>query len=502
MIRLTVDILIAVRKVRSPIGADFFLFYDRRNLMKKIFSTVLATLILTSLTLFLSSCGHIHTLSEPVRENETDATCTSKGSYDEVIYCLECKQELKRKTKSTDKIAHNFVGDSCSVCQHKKDDCNEGLDLSLNSDGESYMLKGIGTCTDTELVIGNYDGLPITKIDYGALEMCANITKITIADTVEEIGPYAFKGCSSLKSIKLPAGLAVINYELFKDCTSLEKIEFPESVYEISASAFEFCSSLENVTLPTGLLSLGSYAFASCTSFTDITIPASLAQIGSYAFARCSNLSNVTMEEGVATVGDFAFQECSAIENIDLPYSISDINNSAFLNCVNLKSVTMQNNVTTIGPSAFYGCSSLTDVTLSQGLTKINTSAFAMCESLESITLPDSLITVGNDLFNGCKKLKNAVIPDRVTAIGNSTFKDCSSLESVRFGTGLKFLGALTFDGCESLSSVVFADASGWWYTEDPTKAEGTAIPANVMNSPATTALYLSTNYLNCYLKK
>ena len=125
-----------------------------------------------------------------------------------------------------------------------------------------------------------------------------------------------------------------------------------------------------------------------------------------------------------------------------------------------------------------------------------------MCESLESITLPDSLITVGNDLFNGCKKLKSLKIPDRVTTIGNSTFKDCSSLESVTFGTGLKFLGATTFDGCESLSSVVFADRSGWWYTEDSTKTEGTALPANVLSSPELTALYMSTNYLNYYLKK
>ena len=238
--------------------------------MKKISFAIISALVLTVLTLLLSSCGHIHTLSEPVRENETDATCTAKGSYDEVIYCLECEQELKRKTKSTEKIAHVFVDDVCSVCQYKKDDCNEGLQLSLNSDGESYMLKGIGTCTDTELVIGNYNGLPITKIDYGALERCANITKITIADTVVEIGPYAFKGCSSLESIKLPSGLSVISYELFKDCTSLKSIEFPESVYEISASAFEFCEALQNVTLPTGILSLGASAFASCTSFTDI----------------------------------------------------------------------------------------------------------------------------------------------------------------------------------------------------------------------------------------
>ena len=43
---------------------------------------------------------------------------------------------------------------------------SEGLEFKLNSDGVSYSVTGIGTCTDTDLVIPNtYNGLPVTNLN-------------------------------------------------------------------------------------------------------------------------------------------------------------------------------------------------------------------------------------------------------------------------------------------------------------------------------------------------
>jgi len=47
-----------------------------------------------------------HTPGDPVRENETPATCEAEGSYDEVVYCTACETELSRETKTIDKLAH------------------------------------------------------------------------------------------------------------------------------------------------------------------------------------------------------------------------------------------------------------------------------------------------------------------------------------------------------------------------------------------------------------
>ena len=55
-----------------------------------------------------SSEIHVHTPGEAVIENVVEATCTTKGSYDEVIYCTECKAEISRETVSTAALDHEW----------------------------------------------------------------------------------------------------------------------------------------------------------------------------------------------------------------------------------------------------------------------------------------------------------------------------------------------------------------------------------------------------------
>ena len=67
--------------------------------------------------------GHEHTEGAPVRENEVAATCTKAGSYDEVVYCASCGEELSRDTYSIEKTAHtpaavvmtNYVDATCTT---------------------------------------------------------------------------------------------------------------------------------------------------------------------------------------------------------------------------------------------------------------------------------------------------------------------------------------------------------------------------------------------------
>ena len=49
-----------------------------------------------------------HTPAEAVKENEVASTCTKEGSYDEVVYCATCREELSRETKTVEKIPHAF----------------------------------------------------------------------------------------------------------------------------------------------------------------------------------------------------------------------------------------------------------------------------------------------------------------------------------------------------------------------------------------------------------
>ena len=69
----------------------------------------------------LASCAgeHNHTNASPKIENKVDATCDAEGSYDEVVYCLDCGKEISRTKKTTDRLEHvpsDWIIDADPTC--------------------------------------------------------------------------------------------------------------------------------------------------------------------------------------------------------------------------------------------------------------------------------------------------------------------------------------------------------------------------------------------------
>ncbi len=67
-----------------------------------------------------------HTEGAAVEENKKAAECVNAGSYDVVVYCTECKEELKRETKTLDALGHTAgaaatctTAQICTVCQEE-----------------------------------------------------------------------------------------------------------------------------------------------------------------------------------------------------------------------------------------------------------------------------------------------------------------------------------------------------------------------------------------------
>lgn len=63
-----------------------------------------------------SNTGHVHPALIRMIENETAATCTDQGGYDEVIYCAECGEEVLRTHITTGMPAHRFENEKCVIC--------------------------------------------------------------------------------------------------------------------------------------------------------------------------------------------------------------------------------------------------------------------------------------------------------------------------------------------------------------------------------------------------
>ena len=61
----------------------------------------------------------------------------------------------------------------------------------------------------------------------------------------------------------------------------------------IGEYAFKGCSGLTSLTLPAGITSIGDVAFSGCSGLTSLILPASITSIGSYAFSSCSGLTSI-----------------------------------------------------------------------------------------------------------------------------------------------------------------------------------------------------------------
>ncbi len=55
-----------------------------------------------------SKVPNTHTPAEAVKENEVGATCSKEGSYESVVYCSVCTEQISRETKTIDKLAHTM----------------------------------------------------------------------------------------------------------------------------------------------------------------------------------------------------------------------------------------------------------------------------------------------------------------------------------------------------------------------------------------------------------
>ena len=76
--------------------------------------------------LFVEGAECDHVPGAAVRENEVPATCTTAGSYDEVVYCTKCGEELSRVTKTVVKTGHKWDNEDYTIVTDA--DCeNDGL---------------------------------------------------------------------------------------------------------------------------------------------------------------------------------------------------------------------------------------------------------------------------------------------------------------------------------------------------------------------------------------
>lgn len=496
---------------------------------KRIFALVVMLLavlciVACSNTETTASTAHTHSFGE--WETTKEASCEEKGIQTRKCTCgAEENQDIPAKghTEVVDKgydatATENGLtdGSHCGVCNKT---ITEQKVIYSGSKGLTYIavsdmtcrIAGIGTCTDTTLVIPEYiDGYKVTSIEPRAFANCTFITAVIVPEHITTIGANAFEGCTNITSITLPflgatkdesknanmeyifgeaserlttvilTGGTVIGDYAFEGCTGLTSITIPDSVTSIGDDAFNGCTSLTSITIPNSITSITDGAFYGCASLTSITIPESVTSIGYDAFKDCTNLSSVYITDIAAWCNiDFTtlyaiglkginnplqngaklYLNNELVTNLTLPNSITSITDGVFYGCTSLTNITIPDSVTSIGQSAFHGCTALKSISIPNSVTSIGDSAFSSCTSLASLTIPNSVTSIAGYAFYGCTGLTSITIPESVTSISMAAFYGCTGLTSITIPESVTSIDIGTFYGCTGLTSITIPDS-------------------------------------------
>ena len=171
----------------------------------------------------ISAKGHAEVVDRAV-----GATCTDTG-LTEGKHCSRCNKILVAQTTVSAK-GHSYSNKICSICYSHQP--SEGLKFELHSNGKGYVVTGIGSCTDENLVIPEtYNGKPVVQIGPAAFENNTRIKTVIVSNTVTSIRYDAFSNCSSLTSIVIPQNVTEVQSYAFFNCTALKHI-YCETTYE------------------------------------------------------------------------------------------------------------------------------------------------------------------------------------------------------------------------------------------------------------------------------
>ncbi|MBQ6265265.1 MAG: leucine-rich repeat domain-containing protein [Clostridia bacterium] len=337
-----------------------------------------------------------HTPAQAVRENEVPATCTAEGSYESVVYCSVCGEEIGRETVTVNATGHNLIN-------------HEGKASTCSEAG----YAAYDTCSRCDY--STYEELPLAE-HTPATEVKEN----TVAATCTENGSYDSVVYCSVCGEELSRETVTVNAPVHIPAEAVKENEIPSTnTSDGSYDSVIYCSvcgaeiSRETFTVPKDTKKCGNnltYRYDNSTKTLTISGTGEMYDNMYTKFSIYSNLlfkcKNVVIEDGATSIGQLAFYNMSTIENVSIPASVK-----------------------TIGRSAFSGCSALVNVTVSDGVENINTKAFYECSALTEIILPDSIKTVGTEAFYGCYGLKNyggyglkIFMPNSVENIGPDAF--------------------------------------------------------------------------------
>ena len=184
------------------------------------------------------------------------------------------EQDGMKKITSMQKV---LTADPCSAAELKKK-----WDFKKKEDG-TYIITGYKG-EDTEVSIPEKIGKElVTELGECVFSASAKriknadvrrqITRITIPETVVQIGAGAFRACESLEEIAIPNSVQKMGSHMFVGCKNLKMVAMSSKHRGIIGEwFFSDCGSLQELIVPNGITGFDACAFFGCTSLKKIRL--------------------------------------------------------------------------------------------------------------------------------------------------------------------------------------------------------------------------------------
>ena len=151
----------------------------------------------------------------------------------------------------------------------------------------------------------------LSAIESGAFFNCTSIKELTIPESVNSTGSWAFKGCTNIAKINFNAPDCKIHLTgLFNDNNnSVTTVVFGEKVKNIPAYACKGLTLLKTVRFSSRIKGIGEEAFSKCPQSFDIYYPGTESQWAGIAAATVKN-DNIKSAKTYNTDMEYIWVHC------------------------------------------------------------------------------------------------------------------------------------------------------------------------------------------------
>lgn len=324
-----------------------------------------------------------------------------------------------------DKFIHH------GFCSMGPDDTNESIWAPNHVSAIPFELK--------EIEITGGDTIPENAFAY-----CSFLDKITLSDSIENIGVNAFFGCNNITELNLTDNIKTIGNGAFRECSKLKTLHISKNLETINGRTFAYCSSLDNIKIPGTVQGIGDTAFIGCVSLQHFEIGNGIKSIGTRAFQECHSIKKLVIPTSVEKIGHTIINKCESLEELSIPfigsepglkkanfiYSLFDYEgaNQGGKFPAQYEDRFIHHGYNRNDPDNDYGgCVAAIPFNFKRveltGGDIVPEVGFAECSFLDEIILPEGIKSINYYDFWYCSGLKKLYIPESVTEISGSVFR-------------------------------------------------------------------------------